>query len=213
MNKTTEKPSVKFFENDQEFSILETKWESELDSKIKEIETYVVENNGKGKSESEKDLLYKRAQDMWKEFASLLTETKYNFFLNRRQYKFLTDLIISNLEYDVNTIFFAIELTDLLGKMKEDSNYTNDTDLISFPVNATEITYIYHLISNHKVRGLNKKSYLFAEVLRKIGEISKIFNYYDISGKRLSTSIQDWVVTFEDGVTSDTDNLIEGNVI
>ena len=170
-------------------------------------------NNGKGKSEGEKDELYKNAQGLWREYAYTLSNTKYNFFLNRKQYKFLTDLILQKMEYDVNTVFFAIELTNLLGQMKEDSRYKNDEDLIGFPVDATEITYIYHLISKHKVKGLTTNSYLFTQVLRRIGDISKVFTYYDTSGKNLSTEIQNWVVTFEEGVTTENVETVKGEVV
>lgn len=207
------KPEIKFFENETEFIILDSQWETQLDEKIVEIENYMKNNNGKGKSEEEKDELYKNAQTIWREYASTLTNTKYNFFLNRKQYKFLTDLILQKMEYDVNTVFFAIELTNLLGQMKEDSRYTNDEDLIGFPVDATEITYIYHLISKHKVKGLTNNSYLFAQVLRRIGDISKVFNYYDTAGKNLSTEIQNWVVTFDDGVTAENVETVEGEVV
>lgn len=207
------KPEIKFFENETEFIIIDSQWETQLDEKIVEIENYIKNNNGKGKSEEKKDELYKNAQTIWREYASTLTNTKYNFFLNRKQYKFLTDLILQKMEYDVNTVFFAIELTNLLGQMKEDSRYTNDEDLIGFPVDATEITYIYHLISKHKVKGLTNNSYLFAQVLRRIGDISKVFNYYDTSGKNLSTEIQNWVVTFEDGVTTENVETVEGEVV
>lgn len=207
------KPEIKFFENENEFIILDSQLETNLDDKITEIENYIKNNNGKGKSESEKDELYKNAQTIWRDYASVLTEAKYNFFMNRKQYKFLTDLILQKMEYDVNTVFFAIELTNLLGEMKSNSNYNNDDDLIAFPVNATEITYIYHLISKHKVKGLTTNSYLFAQVLRRIGDISKVFNYYDTAGKNLSTEIQNWVVTFEEGVTVENANLVEGEVV
>lgn len=207
------KPEIKFFENETEFIILDSQWETQLDEKIVEIENYMKNNNGKGKNEEEKDELYKNAQTIWREYASTLTNTKYNFFLNRKQYKFLTDLILQKMEYDVNTVFFAIELTNLLGQMRENSRYQNDEDLIAFPVDATEITYIYHLISKHKVKGLTNNSYLFAQVLRRIGDISKVFNYYDTAGKNLSTEIQNWVVTFEDGVTTENVETIEGEVV
>ena len=93
----------------------------------------------------------------------------------------------------------------MLGAMK-DVKYSNDKDLIAFPVNATEITYIYHLISKHNVKGLTKDSYTFAQILKRIGSISKVFNYYDTTVKSLSTEIQDWITSLEDGVT------IEGKV-
>lgn len=193
------KPELKFIEEENEYLILDTEFESKLDLGIEAIEKFMNENSGKGKSEEEKDELYKKAQELWREYALILKETKYNFHLNRRQYNFLTDLILKHIEYDVNTVFFAIELTDLLGTMKS-IKYSNDEELISIPVNATEITYIYHLISPYKVKGLTKNAYTFAQVLRRIGDISKVFNYYDTTGKNLNGDIQNWVTAFEDGV-------------
>lgn len=204
------KPSIKLFENDKEFLIIESNDEVQLDSKIENIENFIKNNDGKGKSDEEKDALYSGAQEVWKDYATTLAKVKYNFYLNRKQYTFLTDLIMKKMEYDVNTVFFAIELTEFLNSMKQKSSFTNDTDLISFPVDATEITYIYHLISKHTVKGLTNNSYYFAQVLRKIGDISKVFNYYDTSGKNLSTDIQKWVALFDENVTEE---VVEGEVV
>jgi hypothetical protein len=196
------KPEIKFFENETENLVIDAFNESLLDNKISIIEHFMVSNDGTGKSEEDKDDLYKKSQELWKEYTNTLRDVKYNFHLNRVQWKFLTDLILQKLEYDVNTVFFAIELTELLGTMR-DVKYSNDTDLVAFPVNATEITYIYHLISKHKVKGLTKDSYTFSQVLMRIGSISKLFNYYDSYAKSLSTDIQNWVASFEEGVTVD----------
>jgi hypothetical protein len=49
----------------------------------------------------------------------------------------------------------------------------------------------------------------------KIGAISKIFNYYDTTGKNLSSDVQDWVLTFEDGVTMENrqTETVQGEVL
>lgn len=193
------KPEIKFFENDTENLTITPINESLLDGRIQTIEDFMTNNDGKNKTDDEKDNLYKASQELWKDYTNTLRDVKYNFHLNRVQWKFLTDLLLTKLEYDVNTVFFAIELTELLGNMK-DVKYSNDDQLIAFPVNATEITYIYHLISKHKVKGLTKDSYTFSKVLVRIGNISKLFNYYDSYAKNLSTDIQNWVTSFEEGV-------------
>ena len=200
------RPEISFFENEMDNLILTPIYESELENKISLIEEYITTNTGKGLSDSEKDELYSNSQDLWKNYTNTLRDTKYNFHLNRSQWKFLTDLVLSKLEYDVNTVFFAIELTDLLGTMR-DAKYTNDTDLVSFPVDATEITYVYHLISPYKVKGLTKEAYMFSQVLRRIGSISKVFNYYDTYGKNISVDIQNWITSFEEGVTVEKKKL------
>lgn len=205
------KPSLMFYANETNYTILDGQYENLLDSTIKTIENFILQT-GKGKTDEEKDTLYSEAQKLWNEYANHMKTAKYNFFLNRGQWKFITDLLISKLEYDVNTVFFAIELTDMLGDMRN-VKYNNDEELKSTPVNATEITYIYHLISKYKVKGLTKESYLFSEILIKIGDISKLFNYYDAVGKNLSTDIQNWVTSFEEGVDFEKSvNVIEEEV-
>lgn len=208
------KPSVSFYENETTNLLISNNDEVLMDSQISSIEDYMKNNSGKNKSEQEKDELYLNAQNLYKDFTNNLRDVKYNFYLNRPQWKFITELILTKLEYDVNTVFFAIELTDLLASMK-DTKFSDDNQLISFGVNTTEITYIYHLISKHKVKGLTKDSYLFAQILKRIGEISKIFNYYDTSAKNLSGEIQDWVSTFEEGVYKEEREVetIQGDVI
>ena len=193
------KPDLKFMHNDVEYLLVDALTESTLDSKISDIENHMLKV-GKGKSEEEKDLLYKEAQELWVAYANALKQAQYAFYLNRPQYKFLTNLLLTKLELDVNTVFFAIELTDMLANMR-DAKYKNDEDIVPFHINTTEVTYMYHLISKHKIYGLTRDAYTFAQILRKIGDISKIFNYYDAAGKRLSTEVQDWVAAFEDGVT------------
>lgn len=199
------KPQISYIENEQNYRVINEEVEQLLDGKISSITKFITEKNGKGQSDKIKDELYLEAQNLWKELSNSLKDAKYNFHLDRPQHKFLTDLVLSKLEYDVNTVFFAIELKELFEFMKE-SKYKNDTELQSFSVNATEITYIYHLISKYNVKGLTKDAYLFAEVLMKIGNISKVFNFYETQSKNLATEIQDWVLTFEDNVSKEKVN-------
>jgi hypothetical protein len=199
------KPSVIFTENDIDYRNIGEDFESNLDNKHQAILEFIKSNDGKGKTDLEKDNLYKSAQELCIEYTNALKSTKYNFNLNKTQWVFLSDLIQSKLEYDVNTIFLAIELTEILGTMRAD-RFTNDTESIPFLVDATEITYIYHLIAEHKVKGLTKDTYTFSEILKRIGSVSKVFNYYDTVGKNVATDVLDWVACFEEGVTKEIRN-------
>ena len=202
------KPQISYIENEQNYRTINEEVEQLLDNKISSVVKFISEKSGKGQSDGIKDELYLQGQNLWKELSQSLKDAKYNFHLDRPQHKFLTDLVLSKLEYDVNTVFFAIELKELFDFMK-DSKYKNDTELQSYSVTATEITYIYHLISKYNVKGLSKEAYLFAEVLMKIGNISKIFNYYETQSKNLATEIQDWVLTFDDNVSKEKLNDVE----
>ena len=86
------KPAISFFENEVDNLIITPQEESILDSKIKDIENFMKNNSGKGKSEEEKDNLYLESQGLWNSYSVALKEAKYNFHLNRPQHKFLTDL-------------------------------------------------------------------------------------------------------------------------
>ena len=197
------KPQLNFTENLQEYSLIASESENALDAKLQEIENYINTNDGKDKSDEEKDALYLYAQKIWQEYSDLLQETKYNFNLNRSQFKFLKNLLVTKMQYDVNTVFIAIELEELLNN-SDSFKYVNDYQLNSIQANATEITYIYHLIATHKVTGITKDARTFAEILRKIGDVSKVFNFYETSGKNLASDVQDWVAAFEEGVVRET---------
>jgi len=212
MSKTIEtnviKPQINFTENLNDYILITKESENKLDLKSREITKFINTSIGKGKSDSEKDELYNNAQVIWKQYSDLLQDTKYNFNLNKSQWKFLTDLILTKLEYDVNTVFLAIELTDLFDTMKS-TKYSDEYQLFPFQVNATEVTYIYHLISTYKIKGLTKDAYVFSQILRKIGDVSKVFNYYETLGKNLSSDVQDWVACFEEGVEREIVNQTE----
>lgn len=202
------KPQL-FMNDNEDLLMLNKEDEKDLDDTIKSIEDFMKNNSGKGKSEEEKDELYKQSQEQWFELKTKLENVKYNFFLNRKEYMYLTDLLLKKMEYSVDTIFFAIELKNMLFAMKSKMKFNDDKELKDVNVNTTEMIYTYHLISKHTVKGLDDKSLIFANILIKIADINKIINFYDTSIKNLSSEIQDWVASFEDGVVIENKEIIE----
>lgn len=198
----TVKPEVSFLNGKEEemLRVISIEDETFLDNKMQEIEDFIANNHGLGKTEQEKDALYHDAQTLWREFVSRLKSMKYFFYLNRKQYNYLTDLLIEKMEYDVDTVFIAVELTNMLGEWHNNKGKTSDTEVKEYIADATEITYMYHLIAKNKVKGLTTKTFLFVEILKRIGFISKVVSYYDTFAKNSNKEIQDWVSTFEEGV-------------
>lgn len=191
------KPKMSFKENEVEYQLIDTVDEATLDSQITEIETYIKSHDGRFQSEEYKDQLYAESKKLWEDYAKFLRNLNFSFYLNKKQFEYLTDLLISEMEYDVNTIFFAIDLTNMLGEWNKVEMSEDDKELKCLTADATEITYIYHLISKHKVKGLTEESYRFAEVLKRVGEVSKIITYYDTAAKNMAKEIQDWVASFD----------------
>jgi len=196
------KPSIGFAVKDESFSYLNPENEVFLDNVITDVRKYILDNPGVtyvGKSQEVKDKAYGTMIDLVKEGKLHLRDVKFNFFLNRSQFNFIHEVIVNKLEYTVDTVFVALELRDTMFAMSK-ATYKSDDELIAFQLTATEITYLYHLISPFKVKGLNKTTFTFASLLQRIGELSKIINYYDTSMKNITDEVMFWVsrMGFED---------------
>jgi hypothetical protein len=192
-----QKPQVILNYEKIDHRLLPVENEVSLDNKIKDLENFIKFNNGYGDTEEVKDSLYDQAKEKWQSYTKEFKDVAFTLHLDREQHEYLLSLLNNDLEYDVNTVFFAIELVNLLGEWNKTTKEL-PSGLSEYLVDATEITYIYHLISKHKVRGINKTTDLFTKVLLRIGEISKMVNYYDNQAKTLSKLIQEWVASFDD---------------
>lgn len=196
----TVKPDLHFTENEQMYRLITFEEEAKLDDKITELENYITDedNSGKGKTEMEKDELYLRAQDYVKEYKLLLRDARFNFHLTRPQYRLMTDLLKKKLEYDVNSLFIALELVDMLDNMYG-SKFNDDVTPVEYTVTATEITYVYHLLSQHKVKGISDSAKIFASILIRIGEVSKLVSYYDTTAKKMTEDVTQWAIRMNEG--------------
>ena len=103
------KPKLSVFFDEIEYRLISVDAETQLDSKISEVESFMANNHGFGQSDEVKDNLYGAAKKLWSEYAETFKDVLYTFYLNRKQYQFLTTLLRDKLEYDVNTVFLAIE--------------------------------------------------------------------------------------------------------
>jgi hypothetical protein len=193
---STVKPAVSFYHNDTFMRIINIDEESKLDNHLASIKNYMETTNGIGKSEEQKDIDYHFCQELWKSYRQDLQSTRFNFYLNRSQYNLLSDILLKKLEYDVDSLFIAIDLTDLLASMSG-TKYQDENELKFFRATATETTFIYHLIKNYKVKGLTKEAYTFAEIVKRIADISKIVSFYDANAKNISEDIGKWALSLD----------------
>jgi len=190
------KPKMFTTFNNEEFRILSPEMENELDKAVKDLVTFMTYNMGIGKSEEEKDYLYIEAKKLWENYVRVLRDTKLTLYLNPEQFDYFTKILKEEIEYDVNTIFFGIDLTNTLGTWVKQV-IESEVEISSYQTDPVSFNYIDHLISTVKVKGLTEESYLFGQVLRKTKEIMKVINFYDGHAKNLSKDIQEWVSNFE----------------
>jgi len=187
----------------EEFRILDEVTESKLDQSVKDIENFICFNEGRGKSELEKDTLYANAKQLWANYVESLRMSKFKFYLNDAQFDYFTKILTEDIEYDSNTIFFGIELTETLGNWVKQEIEANDDSVRIYETDPVSVNYMNHLISTVKIKGLKEEAYLFSQVFRKIMEIMKVVNFYDAHAKSLSKEIQDWVANFEESQPQD----------
>jgi hypothetical protein len=189
---------------EEEFRILDVSNEASLDSAVKNIENFITFNEGRGKSELEKDTLYANAKQLWGNYVEALRTSKFKFYLNEAQFDYFTKILTEDMEYDSNTIFFGIELTDTLGNWAKQELEAKDDSVRIYETDPVSVNYMNHLIATVKIKGLGEEAYLFAQVFRKITEIMKVVNFYDAHAKSLSKEVQDWVANFEDANPQDS---------
>lgn len=211
----SEKPDIYFEAKDGEkIRIISSEDEQWLDEKFDNIIKFLKENHAQNLSEGEKDELYKKLKDMWNEVSGKtgkLNSISFDLVLHRDEHKFLVDLITNKMEYDVDTVFYAIELDKMIREMISNNKYNGDDDAKGMKMTPLDITYLYHIISKHKVKGLNQKTKLFASVISSVGVSSKVFNYYSEMFKNISDTIQKWVLSLDDeSALSDEDRKFIG---
>jgi hypothetical protein len=171
---------------------------SELTNKIEKIyETTISPDH------VEREKQYGEYRELIQKYGSSLGEVKYNLSLNKEEYMFLKALILNGLTYDRQNLFIGLLIRDeFFNTVDTESSYNrtslfknNNTEI--FSLNITEITRISHLTGLHTIKGLDKKADLYADIIRKIGEISKIFEVYNSRGQDLSERGGNWLQGFE----------------
>ena len=96
--------------------------ENYLDTMIENIRNYMKTSTVDINSdEAIKDNEYATVKAMWNEASGRnvgrLNSVQFKMPLYREDYKYLTELLITSMEYNIDTVFYAVELTDDLAKM------------------------------------------------------------------------------------------------
>ena len=200
-----EKPNLNFTTKDgKQVRILSKEDEEYLEQSYNEMLQFMRDNHATGLSGAEQDDLYTKLQISWNEVSGKnggrLNDVSFSLVLHRNEFKYLYDLLKNKIEYDVDTIFYGMELLEMLDDMKKSGDYENDDQGIAFKMNPIDIHYLYHIISKQTVKGLNTQAFNFSEVIKRIALSSNIFNHYKQNFDNIAKAIQLWVASLEEGV-------------
>jgi hypothetical protein len=151
----------------------------------------------------EREAQYNVYRDLITSYGKTLGETKYNLLLTKDEFLYLKNLILKRLDYDRQNLFVGLLVRDnFFYKYDSEKNATKtslftENQVEAFPLDINEITRISHLTGLHNIQGLDNKADLFANIIKKIGDISKIFDVYNSRGQELSEQGGNWLQGFE----------------
>jgi len=104
-------------------------------------------------------------------------------------------------EIDHDTLLFIDMVFHEIENDYDDYDYIfeDDKEVNFSEMTPTELTYLYHIISTYKVKGLRDESHHFVNVLRRIGDMSKIIKYYDTYKEDLTSKLTNWAANMGGG--------------
>lgn len=148
----------------------------------------------KGMEESDKDKVYGIAEYLFNEYQKKLNDMDFMFGLTQDEWRFMLDVVRNKIEYDQNEVFQMKEVIDGYLDSAEEVYKTLPKNIEEIPtmINVNNLIILYHLVSKHKVKGINKQFYAYLTLLTKIGERIKLFNAYNVWVQRLSNDFQMW---------------------
>lgn len=194
------KPSMTILAKDgTEYRLMYEEEEQYLDEMLLAIKEALATNTvNVNSTEAEKDAEYDRLKSMWNDASGRnvgrLNKVAFKLGLYREEYKFLTELFLEKMEYDVDTVFVAVELTDALAKMAN-TKYKDDKEIKFFDLTPLDMTYMYHLLAKQKVKGLTRNTYSYVNILKGIAIISRVFKYYENAYAEVVKEIQNWATS------------------
>jgi hypothetical protein len=178
-----------------------------IENLISEVEVFYDEAISEDKENRE--TTYTNYVAKIEEFGRTMASVLYNLQLTRDEYLFAKDTIFKKLEYDRENVFVALMVRDeFFNKYDGETHSTVKTDIEFddvdgkkigvFPIDINNLTRISHLLGLYRVKDItSKKADYFASIVKKIGDISKIFNYYKVRGEQLQTKGDNWLKGFE----------------
>jgi hypothetical protein len=165
----------------------------------------------------DKDKAFGEYRETMIKYGGTLSKIKFNFGLKESEYKLIRKIIFQELEYDRQDLFIALSVRDNFFDVVETAEwqktkFKGGEDAVEiFKIDIHDITRISHLIGQYKIKGLNKVATSYAEVIRKIGDISKIFEHYNKLGEQMSEAGGNWIQNLEKEPVDETEEKVEVN--
>jgi len=198
-NEYIEKLSNLTVQGQANLSLLQEESKNKIDENKKALVDFINKN-------TKDDDTFIQCMDLWNAYQSSVKNAVCAFSINGLEQKVIYNSLHRDVEYTAETIFYGLNLKrNFLGTFPKAAN---EFDEVRSTVTFSNAMLLYHVISEVKVKGLNKENFAFANVLYKLSEISKVYQQYDQESSQLNNTIRTWSM----GINKDEAAQVEAAV-
>lgn len=148
------------------------------------------------------------SMELWNAYKDAVKNAECDFAINGLELKVIHNKLHRDVEYSAETIFYGLHLKrHFLDSFPKTST---EFEAVKSSISFTNGMALYHLLSEVKVRGLNKENYALANVLYKLSEISKVYQQYDQESAQINNEVRTWTMGLKkDEITKIEDAVAE----
>lgn len=166
-----------------DFSIMDDDTKNKFEQAIKDLQ----DESTKDKSEDDKEVrlnvgseTYKRIQNKWNHLDKVIAENKFNLPLFDDEVKYLKELLFDRRKkYNIYEILIIDDIINKFNTTKMVRNEELDWNVYVFEFDIAKITYLFHILKETKVYGVNEKLGIYVNIITKIGNVTKLTSEYD----------------------------------
>lgn len=190
----------------EDFSLLSEGVKEGIEAKQKEIFDFIEKNDPTtlGNDEDKKTELFMEMIAIWDEMKNLIKEASCNVSFTNLELKVMSSKLHQNVEYTSETIFYGLHIKKhFLNNLPKVSGGDFVKHLV--PITFTQAVGLYHVLSETTVKGLNKETFAYANILYSLSLITILYNYFDRVSSFTSKAMQEWNMGLQGVPTEQTE--------
>lgn len=145
-------------------------------------------------TEDEKNKVFAIGKFINKSLIQKINDLTFTFSIGREEYKFMFSALRNKMSYDGTEVFNMIELKENYLDVWEEKfkALPKNVDEFYVTIDIRNVVMLYHFLSKHTVKGIDKEFYYFINILKKISETNRLFNAYNIIKDRFNSEFFVW---------------------
>lgn len=175
----------------EDFDLLKDGDKETVEAKQQEILDFIKNNDPNIEDENVKNEKFMKLIGLWDEMKDLIKSMVCEISMTNIECKVLTKKLHAHVEYTAETIFYGLHLKKyLLGNLPKGKGGDYEQQIV--PITFSQAVGLYHVLSEITVKGLNKETYAYANILYSLSRVTVLYNYFDRMSSFTSKQMQEW---------------------